>query len=112
MPDGATGSRGGLPSGLRQLRVLHRLWWHHMRRRALRVGVAPSRSGTPTFLLLNLFLTAYMALIAARVVFRSVGDEPAAFAWHILGVLLIGFGSGMTQGAARLQLRGTRNDTF
>jgi membrane protease YdiL (CAAX protease family) len=107
-----SGSAARAPSGLRQLRFLIKLWWLQMRRRAVRVGEAPKLSGAPTFLLLTLFGAAYLAMVTWQSVARNVQQHVGNFTWHMLGVLLLGFGTGMSKRFGRLQLRGTRSDTF
>ncbi len=100
------------PTASRQLGFLLSVWWKHMRRRARRVGDAPKRAGAPTLLLLNLLSTAYMVSFVWRSVTRSVEHEPGFFAWHMLAVLSIALGTGVSKGAGALQLRGMRNDAF
>ena len=99
-------------SSRRQLALLFGLWWRHMRRRPTRLGEAPRLSGTPTFLLLNLLTIGYMAPLVWRNVAASMERNHAAFAWHVLGIVLIGLGSGAQKAAAALQVRGMRNDGF
>ncbi len=100
------------PRSLPQLALLLGLWWRHMRRRAARLGEAPKQSGAPTFLLLNLMVAGYMATLVWGAVARTVGKDRALVGWHLLGVLVIGLGSGISKGAGGLRLRGTRNDAF
>lgn len=100
------------PAGFRQLRILLRLWWLQVRRRPLRVGEAPKLSGAPTFLLISLLSAGYLAMITWQSVARNVKEDPGRFTWHILGVLVLGFGTGVARSAGRLQVRGTRNDAF
>lgn len=97
---------------LRQAWLLLGLWWRHMRRRAARLGDAPKQSGAPTFLLLNLLVSSYMAALVWGSVARSAKKDPALFAWHMAGILLVALGTGLSKGAQSLQLRGTRNDAF
>jgi membrane protease YdiL (CAAX protease family) len=99
-------------SSRHQLALLLGLWWRHMRRRPTRLGDAPRLSGTPTFLLLNLLTIGYMAPLVWRNVAASMERNRAAFAWHVLGIVLIGLGSGAQKAAAALQVRGMRNDAF
>lgn len=106
------GFRVNALSSRRQLALLLALWWRHMRRRPTRLGDAPRLSGTPTFLLLNLLTIGYMAPLVWRNVAASMERNHAAFAWHILGIVLIGFGSGAQKAASALQVRGMRNDAF
>lgn len=100
------------PSGLRQFRILIGLWWLQLRRRPMRVGEAPKLSGAPTFLLISVLSAGYLALITWQSVARNVKQDPGRFTWHILGVLLLGFATGLSRGAGKLQVRGTRNDAF
>jgi membrane protease YdiL (CAAX protease family) len=100
------------PSGLRQFRILLRLWWLQMRRRPLRVGEAPKLSGAPTFLLISVLSAGYLAMIAWQSVARNVNEDPGRFTWHMLGVLLLGFATGVARGSSKLQVRGNRNDAF
>lgn len=100
------------PRSLPQLALLLGLWWRHMRRRAARLGEAPKQSGAPTFLLLNLMVAGYMATLVWAAVVRTVGKDHALVGWHLLGVLVIGLGSGISKGAGGVRLRGTRNDAF
>jgi membrane protease YdiL (CAAX protease family) len=105
-------SHAELPSASQQLGLLLGLWWRHMRRRALRVGDAPKLSGVPTSLLLNLLSMFYLAPVAWRAVAHSMRHDPAFFAWHLAGVLMLALGTGTSKAATALQVRGTRNDAF
>jgi membrane protease YdiL (CAAX protease family) len=104
--------RGPTPSGLRQFRILIGLWWLQLRRRPMRVGEAPRLSGAPTFLLISVLSAGYLALITWQSVARNVQQDPGRFTWHMVGVLLLGFASGLSRGAGKLQVRGTRNDAY
>ncbi|HET6335583.1 MAG TPA: type II CAAX endopeptidase family protein [Polyangiales bacterium] len=108
----ATETSRRTPNGLRQFRILIRLWWLQMRRRPMRVGEAPKISGAPTFLLISVLSAGYLAMIAWQSVARNVKEDPGRFTWHMLGVLLLGFATGLSRGAGKLQVRGTRNDAF
>lgn len=100
------------PSTRRQVALLLGLWWRHMRRRAVRVGEAPKIAGVPGFLLINLISIGYLAPLSWRAVTGDMTSGESYFALHMLGMLLIAFGSGAAKGAAALQLRGMRNDAF
>ena len=100
------------PSALRQLGLLARLWWLHMRRRAMRLGDAPRQSGAPMFLVLNLFVAAYMATLVGSAVARSCKHDSNGILGHLLGIWALALGSGIAKGASTLQVRGTRNDSF
>jgi membrane protease YdiL (CAAX protease family) len=101
-----------MPSVRRQLVLLLALYWKHMRRRPARLGAAPKLSGVPTFLLLNLMSLAYLAPMVWRTVAKDVERAPGSFAWHALGIVLLGLGSGTTAGAAAFQVQGVRSDAF
>ncbi len=83
-----------------------------MRRRPVRLGQAPKLSGVPTFLIIQLLSATYLALFTWQSVARDAKRDPATLDWHMLGVLVVGFGVGMTKGASKLQLRGMRDDSF
>jgi membrane protease YdiL (CAAX protease family) len=103
---------GQAPGGLRQLRILLRIWWLQMRRRPMRVGEAPRLSGAPTFLLISLLTSFYIAMITWQNVAHNVKLDPGLFTVHALAILVVGFASALSKGAGRVQLRGTRNDAF
>jgi membrane protease YdiL (CAAX protease family) len=100
------------PSALRQFKLMIGLWWLFVRRRPTRIGDAPKLSGPPVFLLIGLVSTGYMALLAWLTVLRNVRRDAGLFTWHMLGVLVLGLAAGISAGARRLQLRGTRDDAF
>jgi membrane protease YdiL (CAAX protease family) len=99
-------------SARKQFWLLGKLWWLQLRRRPMRLGESPRMSGTPTFLLLSLFVDACLAFVLWQTVARNVRHDARLFAWQILPVLLFGLGHGIATGAVRLQVRGTRNDAF
>jgi membrane protease YdiL (CAAX protease family) len=102
----------GSASGTRQLALLLRLWWRHMRRRPRRLGDLPKQSGVPTFLLINLLSLGYLTPLAFSSIKSSVKFDLACFTWHALGVALAGFGAGLSPSAVAMHARAGRNDLF
>lgn len=100
------------PRGLRQLGILLRIWWLLMRRRPLRVGEAPKLSGAPSFLLVSLLTSLYLALMAWRNVAHKYEGDSGRFTWHALALMLVGFASALGKGPGRLSLSGSRSDVF
>jgi membrane protease YdiL (CAAX protease family) len=81
------------------LGLLLGLWWRQVRRRPMRMGDAPKRRGTPTFLIINLLV---LGNLLPRVFFnvRSDVQADAGFlALHVLGLIAIAAGCGLSSGA-------------
>ena len=88
------------------------LWWRQMRRSSARVGAAPKQTGVPSALLINAFGSGYVGLLVWRSVSVAIEMDVSLYLWQLLGMWLLALGMGVSKGATKLQLRGTRNDTF
>jgi membrane protease YdiL (CAAX protease family) len=84
---------------LTQLGLLLGLWWRRLRRRPLQVGAAPRPGGTPTYLLLNLLVLGNLLPSLFLRVRADVTESAGFFAFHLLGVVALAFGTGLNQGA-------------
>jgi membrane protease YdiL (CAAX protease family) len=89
------------------------LWWKLLLRRPLRLGHAPKRGGFPTFGLLNLIWIANTFGILYRSVHGDLAINQLSMLWHLLGLVLVAFATGLGRGAlGAFLLRGTRADEF
>jgi len=88
------------------------LWWRQMRRSSVRVGASPKLGGVPTALLINAFGSAYVGLLVWRSVSTGVDHDIGVYTWQLAGMLFLALGVGVSKGATKLSLRGTRNDSF
>jgi membrane protease YdiL (CAAX protease family) len=106
------GASGPRVSARTQLALMIGLWWRQMRRSSARVGAAPKQTGVPSALLINAFGSGYVGLLVWRSVHEAVAKDVGLYTWQLTGMFLLGLGVGVSKGSTKLQLRGTRNDTF
>jgi membrane protease YdiL (CAAX protease family) len=95
----------GKPSVRRQFAALLRVSWRRMRRSSTRVGHAPSTSGAPRVLLLQLVSALYIGMLVWHRVSIGLAEEPSQFTWYMLGILLMAFGLGITSGSGSFRVR-------
>ena len=95
----------GKPKVGQQLAALLRVSWRRLRRSSTRVGHAPSTSGVPRVLLLQLVSSLYLAAIVWHRVALGLADDPSHFTWYMLGALLIAFGLGISSGSGSFRVR-------
>jgi hypothetical protein len=70
------------------------------------MGHAPSTSGVPRVLLLQLVSSLYIGILVWHRVSVGLAEEPSQLTWYMLAILVVAFGLGISSGSGAFKVRG------